>query len=100
MRPVNLGRPQRVSPLPCYYLVKRLFRDRERGRMGKIMKGVATLPFAGALALALAGCGADHTPRPAVTVTITVTVSPKATAASSPASAAPATAAPQSTLLA
>jgi len=33
-------------------------------------------------------------------VTITVTVSPKATAASSPASAAPATAAPQSTLLA
>jgi len=68
--------------------------------MGKIMKGVTTLPFAGALALALAGCGADHTSRPAATVTITVTVSPKATAASSPASAAPATAAPQSTLLA
>jgi len=40
--------------------------------MGKIMKGVTTLPFAGALALALAGCGADHTSRPAATEVISV----------------------------
>jgi hypothetical protein len=49
---------------------------------GKIVKGVAAVPFAATLAIALVGCGAGHhTPRPAATVA----ASPRAVSAASPA---------------